>query len=182
VAASPIFAAIAVRDTTPTQPCDTLIEKNGAASSVKILSVDNVFITYKLCSNNAKRIYTIDRSKIREIKSSTFIQPQAKPIPLLTRAKRAFRTAFISATLFLVSLGLVAPTFGGDSGEESILLNMAFIALLITPLIIVGSFFYNISVLDKAQKAKDKKAVDLATGGIIISLLPILIILGIFLL
>ena len=74
VAFSPTFAIIAVRDTTPVQVCDTLIDKDGVVSPAIIVSVGTDFIRFKQCAPNAKRIYTVDRSKIREIKAHTFVQ------------------------------------------------------------------------------------------------------------
>lgn len=176
---SPIIAAIEVRDTSPILQCDTIIVKDGMVSPVKIISVGNVFITYKQCSNSAIKTYTIETNKVQDIKSKTFSLP--KPIPLLTKAKKALKLALISTVVFFVSLILVIPSFEGDSGEGSKLIIIPFIALLVSPFIIVGSFFNSIAVVAKAQKAKDKKAATKATGGLILSLLAILVILALIL-
>ena len=179
-AASPIFAIIAVRDTTPVQVCDTLIDKNGVVSPVKIVSIGTDFIQFKQCSPTAKKTLTIERSKIREIKVHTFAQ--AKPVPLLKRAKRAFRAALISTLAFFFSILLLIPSFEGDSGDkDSNLLIIPEIAVLVTPFVIVGSFLICISLLDKAKKAKDEAAAKAAIGGIIIALIPILLVLRLFL-
>lgn len=175
VAFSPTFAIIAVRDTTPVQVCDTLIDKDGVVSPAIIVSVGTDFIRFKQCTPNAKRIYTVDRSKIREIKAHTFVQ--AKPVPLLKRAKRAFRTALISTLSFFVSLLLVIPMFEGDSGDDPKWLIIPFIALLIAPFVLIGSFFSCISLLVQAKKAGDVKAARAAAWGIVIAFVPILLVL-----
>ena len=179
---SPIFAIIEVRDTTPMLQCDTIIEKNGRASTVKILSVGSDYITYKLCSDNVKKIYTVEKRKIQDIKSQTFTLSKPKPIPLFTRAKNGLKLSAASVAVFFVSLLAVIPFIDGDSGKDPEWLIIPYIAILLSPFVIVGSFFYNISILIKAKKVGDQKAVDKAIGGIFISLLPILLFLILFLL
>jgi hypothetical protein len=180
VTVSPTFAIIAIRDTTPVLVCDTLIDKNGVVSPAIIVSIGTDFIRFKQCSPNAKRITTVERSKIREIKIHTFTP--AKPVPLLKRAKRAFRTALISTALFFFSILLVLPSFGGDSGDDPAWINIALIALLIIPFVIVGALFSSISLLVKAKKAKDEEAAKAAAWGIAIALIPILLVLRLLLL
>lgn len=167
VAFSPTFAILAVRDTTPVQVCDTLIDKNGVVSPAIIVSVGTDFIRFKQCSPNAKRIYTVERSKIREIKAHTFVQ--AKPIPLLKRAKRAFRTALISTLSFFISLLLVIPMFEGDSGDNPKWLIVPFIALLIAPFVIIGSFLVVSRYLLKLKNQKIKKQLK-QQQGVLLSL------------
>jgi hypothetical protein len=179
---SSIFAAIEVRDTTPLeQQCDTIIEKNGLSSPVRILSISQLSITYQQCSNSAKKKYTIAVSKVQDIKSQTFKFEKPKSVPLLKRAKNALKLAAISVSLFVMSILAVAPSFEGDSGDDSKWLIIPFIILLISPFVIVGSFFNSMIILTKAQKAKDKKAAAKATGGLILSLIPLLILLLLFL-
>jgi hypothetical protein len=178
LATLPIFAAIEVRDTMPLQQqCDTIIDKNGLASPVRILSVSQFSITYQQCSNSAKKIYTIAANKVQDIKSQTFKFEKPKSVPLLKRAKNALKLAAISFSLFFISILAVAPSFEGDSGDSSKWLIVPFIILLISPFVIVGSFFNSLHILTKALKAKDKKAAAKATGGLILSLIPILILL-----
>jgi hypothetical protein len=182
LATLPIFAAIEVRDTTPLQQrCDTIIDKNGLASPVKILSITQFSITYQQCSNSAKKKYTIEVSKVQDIKSQTFKFEKPVSVPLLKRAKNALKLAAISFSLFFISILAVAPTFEGDSGENPKWLVVPFIILLISPFVIVGSFFNSMNILTKALKAKDKKAAAKATGGLILSLVPILLLLFLFL-
>jgi hypothetical protein len=168
VGVSPIFAIISVRDTMPMQQCDTLIDKEGRISPVRIVSVGTDFITFKQCIEDAKRTYTVKRNAIREIKAHTFTED--KPVPLLIRAKRARGAAIFGLVLFSVSVGLLIASSSG-------FLILPYLGLLISPFILVASLFSSIFFLNKAQKAKDTMAAQVASGGIIISLLPILIVI-----
>jgi hypothetical protein len=179
VAVSPIFATIAVKDTTPVQVCDTLIDKDGVVTPVLIVSIEADYIRFKQCSPNAKRITIIERGKIREIKNHTFVPK--KPVSLFKRANLALKTALISTSLFFFSILLALPSLEGDSGDDPKWLIVPFIALLVLPFVIVGSFFYSISLLIKAKNAKNDKAAKKATAAIIITLIPILLLLRILL-
>jgi hypothetical protein len=179
VAVSPIFAIIAVKDTIPVQVCDTLIDKNGVVSPVRIVSIGAYYIRFKQCSPNAKRITKVERSNIREIKNHTFTSK--KPLSLLKRAELALRTILVSTSLFFFSILVLLPSFEGDSGDDAKWLVVPAIALLVLPFVIVGSLFYSISLLVKAKEAKNNKAAKKATTGIIVALIPILLVLRLLL-
>jgi hypothetical protein len=175
LAVSPIFAAIEVRDTTHLPECDTIIDKNGVIAPVKILKVSLSFITYKRCSDNAKRTYIIEVNKVQDIKSKKFTLP--KPIDVFNKAKKAWRFAAIYAILFFASLLSLIPLFQEeDSGKGSILLIIPVLVLFLSPFIIIGSLINSFSALLIAKKAGDKKAQNLAKRGIFFSILPFLVI------
>lgn len=167
---SPIFAIIMVRDTTQIPQCDTIIENNGNASPVKILSVGNAFITYKQCGDDAKKIYTIEVSKVQDIKSKTFTFEKPEPITLEKRAKRGFIFSIVSGLVILLSLFILFETGAGI---------LAYFIYLISPFVLLGSLIHNIILRKKAKKTGDKKAMGYTTGRFIAFSLTILIALKI---
>jgi hypothetical protein len=176
-AASPLFAAIEVRDTTPLNQCDTLIDNNGVASPVKIKSVSRFSVTYTQCSDVAKKIYTLETSKVQDIKSKTFTLQKPKPISLIKRANTLFTTSMLSILTFLLSARIILSGFEGDSGNESKLLIVVFFAFIISPIVILISFISSINLWKKARKAGDKKASSLAKSSFFFTLLTILLTL-----
>ena len=163
---APIDAAIEIRDTIPLNQCDTIIDKNGVVSRVKILSVTKSGITYKQCSGNAKRTYTIATYQVESIKSTTFTFEKPQPKPLLTKVKRAKTLPIISGiALLLTTAGIL------DSDSPPQILGIIFLLALFA---FVGSVIYILTLLRKAKKTGDKEAHKAALKSIFITLLTIL--------
>jgi hypothetical protein len=175
IAFTPIFSMIEFRDTTQLPQCDTLIGIDGLSSPVKIKSVTRNSITYTICSDNAKKIFSVSTDKVQEIKSSSFTFVKRQTAPILTRAKRAFRLMGISVLSLLLSIVALIPSFNGDESKNPLLFIFA-IALLISPLFIIGGFFMCIDILIKAKKEGNVKAKGLATLGILLGILTFLLL------
>ncbi len=178
VATTPIFSMIEFRDTTQLPQCDTIIDKDGKAYPVKLLSVSSKIIQYTLCNKISKKIISVSTDDIQGIKSETFSLVKRAPKSILTRAKTAFKVVGFSLLAFFLSILALIPAFNGAENTSD-LLFIPFIVILISPFLILGGFFACIDILYKAKKEGDKKAQGLARTGIAIVLVPILLILAI---
>jgi hypothetical protein len=74
---APTFAVIEIRDTTPTQICDTIVYNQGIVAFVKILSLTDKYVKYKLCDDTTNQSFTMKRTYIRDIKSKEFPKTSA---------------------------------------------------------------------------------------------------------
>lgn len=163
---SPIFAAIEMRDTTPLNQCDTIIDKKGVVSPVKILSVGSAYITFTMCGDDVKNTHTIAASQVEDIKSTTFTFEKPKPTPLITQVKRAKTVSIISAiTLLLTAAGIL------DSDSPPQIWAYIF---LIALLFFLGGIIYILTLLRKAKKGGDKEAHKAARKSLLVTLLTIL--------
>jgi hypothetical protein len=171
---SPIFAVIELRDTTQIPQCDTIIDKNGLASPVKIMAVTSSTIKYTQCSDQSKRIYTIATSNVQDIKSKTFKFEKPVPVTLEKKARKGLVFSIGTALLFLSSMKLV---FDSDSGGGLFL----GLTMLLTPFVLVGLLIHALILRKKAKKAGDKKARELTTGTFVVVILTILLAIRIFL-
>lgn len=134
------------RDTLIQPVCDTIIDKKGTVSAVKIVSITDNIVKFTQCSNPNKKQYSIFLTDVKEIKSNTFKKPITDPP--LKRLKRNLIFALIAAAIlaFIVLLIYTGAMF--SLGRIMILLVPV---LTLTILINVSSA---LSILKKLEKAK----------------------------
>jgi hypothetical protein len=171
----PVFAIVEIRDTTKRLECDTIIDSKGVVSSVKIISQNSTYITYKMCDEEDKKEYTIAINQIKEIKSKSFTLKKANPVSILKKAKKAFNWVAISVIAFLALLVFFLTNIRDGSGGESKLIIIPAVAFLLSPFVVLGGFINSISVWFKAKKVGDKQAKGYATWGIILPLLALVL-------
>jgi ribonucleotide reductase beta subunit family protein with ferritin-like domain len=189
IAMTPIFSMIEFRDTTQLPQCDTIIDKKGVVSVVKISTLTRFAVTYTLCNDTSERIHTRNLEYIQDIKSKTFatninkIQKKRERKPLLTRANAALQFVFFGALAFIISFWGFALNIEGDNTSD-FLLTLFLITGIISSIMTFGGFIWCINLLSKAKKEGNKQAANLARWGIFImslfSLVVFLLIRALF--
>ena len=169
----PIFAIIEMRDTTQEQQCDTIIDKNGSPSVVKIVSISHNKIAYRYCVDGSKGIHYINTDQIQEIKSKTFALEPPKVVNALESAQKALRTVIWGGIGFFALRRLVDDAL--DS--EGYLVAIILIAFFISPIIAIIGLIRGIKALKKAKKENNSKARGLAVLAIGIPILLIILFL-----
>ena len=163
---SPIFAATEMRDTTPLAQCDTIIDKEGVVSPVKILSVGSAYITFTMCGDDVENTHTIATSEVEDIKSTTFTFEKPKPTPLITQVKRGKTLSIISVTVLLLT---TAGILDADNPPE-----ISGPIFLIALLAFLSGIIYILTLLRKSKKAGNKEARKAALKSLLVILLTIL--------
>ena len=166
ITVSPIFAVNEVRDTTPLNQCDTIIDKEGVVSPVKILSVGSAYITFTMCGDDVENTHTIATSQVEDIKSTIFTFEKPKPTPLITQVKRAKTLSIISVTVLLLTTAGILDSDNPPEISGSI--------FLIALLAFLGGIIYILTLLRKSKKAGNKEARKAARKSLLVTLLTIL--------
>jgi lysylphosphatidylglycerol synthetase-like protein (DUF2156 family) len=179
IAMTPIFSMIEFRDTTQLPQCDTIIDKKGVVSYVKISDLTKTIIKYTLCNDTSKRVYIRNLDYIQDIKSKTSFKKFERK-SLLTIAKTASQLIGIGVLVFMASvLGFFASLDGSHSSNFLIILSL--IIGTIGAIIAFVGFFWCMNILSKAKQEGNKKAANLARSGIIIMSLLLLLLFSLFL-